>query len=86
MCIAKNNFTPSFAKIKTGLQEGQTVCNWTVVKGYVGESFDIVEISEDYIVVKPLSASAQKIAKKEFNSVILVWESYLLGKTPRHII
>lgn len=86
MCIAKNNFTPSFVNIKTGLQQGQTINNWTVAKGYLGQSFDIVEISEDYIVVKPLSASAQKIAKEDFNKVILVWESYLLGKTPRHYI
>lgn len=76
----------SFARVKTTLKEGQTILNWTVAKGYLGESFDILEISEDYISVKPLSASVQKITNKDFNNVILVWESYLMGKTTRQYI
>jgi hypothetical protein len=76
----------AFTEIKSLLHIGETIKNWTKSKGYIGEPFDISIISSDYIIVKPLKAKVQKINKRDFDKVLLVWKEYCNGTIQRQEI
>ena len=76
-----------FDSLRLNLNIGEKVKNWTVLKGFFGEDFYISDISNDYIIVKPISAiHLQKIYRRDFDYMISIWEDYLKGRIERHEI
>ena len=72
-----------FNEIKKNLSEGQTIKNWTILKGYFGEDFDIVQISDNRITVNPFSASLRTVTAKDFIKIAEIWDDYLTMKIRR---
>jgi hypothetical protein len=74
----------NFHEITKQLSEGQTIKNWTAKSGYLGEPFAITEITANYVCVKPMSASLQRISDKDFAKVSEVWNAYINGNFQRY--
>jgi len=76
----------SFLNIISHLKENEVIRNWTQQRGYIGDPFVVVGVSDFAIIVKPLNAQEQRIPKGDFEHVISVWRGYLKGNVQRQEI
>jgi len=78
-------FENIWLRIQRELKNGQVVQNWSMAKGFTGNTFEIVSVTDKAIICNPpKSTNLQVISKKEFEKVWEVWDKYLLGKIPRY--
>lgn len=81
------SFAEVWEKIQKELSVGKEIDNWGKARGYSGNQFTIIEISEDEIVCDPPKASyLQHVPKLDFEAVWEIWPKYLNGSFPRYII
>jgi hypothetical protein len=78
-------FDSVWSRFQSGLKPGDTIKNWTVLKGYLGDTIKIVRVGSGFIDVDaPHAMTTQHISKGEFEKVWEVWPEYKGGKFPRH--
>jgi hypothetical protein len=80
---------PFAAKAWDALHEhvwsGHQFSTWSVHKGYLTGSFEIVNIAEDSVTVRsPTAKNLQIVPKRDFFQIAIDWKEYKSGKIPRH--
>lgn len=78
----------SFAEFWKTLQEnlcpGDEVRNWTQFRGYLGDTFEVVAINADHVIVKaPKAKTIQRAREADFQLVFNKWPQYTSGEFPR---
>ena len=77
-------FEDTWTALRSRLQVGATIRNWTVHSGEVGGSFEIEAIGRSVIVViTPGATTPQLVQRSDFEAVYGLWDDYVLGATPR---
>lgn len=70
--------------ILRGLKPGELIPNWTVLKGYKGDSMKIVQVDEGEIIVQtPNAKHLQHVSMAEFAEVWEIWPVYKAGRMQR---
>lgn len=76
-----------WAKLQKELRKGQVIRNWGNDRGFTGNTFEILEITENHAVCKPPKAvNIQIVPKDDFRDVWEIWPKYRSGDFPRHQI
>jgi hypothetical protein len=71
-------------KITGQLCPGLIVRNWGLARGYIGGSFEILDIEQTAITVAGGSMQMpRRISKGDFQKVNAVWDAYVQGNYPR---
>jgi hypothetical protein len=77
-------FDQKWSAIRAKLKPGQTIPNWTQLKGELGDTFRIVEVKADLIAVEtPGTDAIQRVPRKDFESISKIWKAYNAGTFPR---
>jgi hypothetical protein len=77
-------FQEVWQAIQLRLTAGSQVKNWTVAKGYLGDSFKIVTVSSSHVDVdSPNAETVQRVSKKDFEFMHDNWYPYCAGKVRR---
>lgn len=77
-------FQEVWQAIQSGLTTGSQVKNWTAAKGYLGDSFRIINVSSSHIDVdSPKAETVQRVSKADFEFMHNNWIAYCSGKTKR---
>jgi hypothetical protein len=80
-------FDSIWTQIQSSLKPGTAIKNWTVLRGYLGDTMKITSVRSGYIEVDaPHASSTQHISKAEFEKVWEIWLDYKGGKFPRYQI
>jgi hypothetical protein len=70
--------------LQVKLKGGENIRNWTAAKGYIGDEFKIVGISDDCVEVKSPNAKTIQYAKKyDFEVMFNNWKPYCSRKLQR---
>ena len=78
------NFAEIWNEIEKRLLIGGTVKNWTAAKGYLGDSFTIVQVSSSRVVISsPGATNVQSVPKHDFERVSAQWADYCSGSVQR---
>ena len=78
-------FDNVWSQIQSSLKPGTTIKNWTMLKGYLGDTMKITAVRSGYIEVDaPHASTIQHISKDEFEKVWEIWQDYKGGKFPRN--
>jgi hypothetical protein len=78
-------FDSVWSQLQSSLKPGTVIKNWTVLRGYLGDTMKIAGVRSGYIEVDaPLASTTQHISKKEFEKVWEIWPEYKGGKFPRN--
>ena len=81
------DFEQTWQAIQTGLSSGMSVRNWTRLKGYLGDSFEILDVSPERIIVSaPAAKNEQHVPKRDFAKVNALWMKYCSGDVGRQEI
>jgi hypothetical protein len=71
-------------KLDLTIQPDTIVHNWTSDKGYLGDNFTVVDVSNTTVDVQsPNANNLQSIPKKDFVIVFNMWHEYLSGSVHR---
>lgn len=74
-----------WSQLQGNLKAGQTIKNWTALRGYLGDTMKITGVRGGYIEVDaPNASTTQVISKEDFEKVWEVWSDYKSGKSPRY--
>jgi len=74
-------------KIANEIAPGITIQNWTRDKGFLGDTFVVVEIGKGFVKVDtPGTKNLQRIPREDFEEVSVLWQDYLAGMLGRNII
>lgn len=77
-------FQQVWQAIQSNLRIGSQVRNWTVAKGYLGDTFKIVGVSATYVEIDaPNAETIQRVSKIDFEFMHNKWEAYCSGKIRR---
>jgi hypothetical protein len=69
------------------LQAGEQIKNWTVFKGYLGDTFRVAAIKSEYVAIEtPNAQYIQNVPLRDFETVNRLWDEYMSGRLPRHKI
>ena len=80
-------FEQVWRSIRSKLAKGMEVKNWTVQKGYLGDTMRVSDLGTDYIIVDtPGARTLQRVHKNDFEEVWNIWEDYKAGKVPRQVM
>lgn len=80
-------FDSVWSRIQKNLKPGTSIKNWTMLKGYLGDTMKIMGVRGGYIEVDaPNANTTQHISKEEFEKVWDIWPDYKGGKFPRYQI
>lgn len=80
----KQSFQPTWEAIVKGLEPRMKIRNWTVLKGYLGDSMEVVDVDDAKVVIKAPNAINQILVYREdFERVWEVWPGYKGGKVQR---
>lgn len=81
------SFDHEWAFLQKNLAPGVIIPNWTVLKGYLGDSMRVVEVEDVEIVIRPPNAkSDQHVSREEFERIWEVWPAYKNGQKQRQEI
>ena len=76
-------FTRLWALIER--EKGSDIKNWTVSRGYLGDSFLLTKVTSQYVEVEtPGASTIQHIPRKDFQTVLQDWGPYLSSDLLRH--
>lgn len=77
-------FQEIWQALQSGLTTGSQVKNWTAAKGYLGDSFKVINVSSSHIDVdSPKAETVQRVSKADFEFMYNNWNAYCAGKTKR---
>jgi hypothetical protein len=78
-------FDSVWTRLQSSLKPGTSIKNWTVLRGYLGDTMKIVCVRSGYIEVDaPHASTTQHISKVEFEKVWEIWPDYKGGKFYRN--
>ncbi len=73
--------------ISRRLKPGDSIPNWTVLKGNLGDSMIVVQVDEGEIIVQtPNAKHLQHVSRGEFEKIWGVWPAYKAGQIQRQEI
>lgn len=71
------SFSEFWSDLQTRLKPGDSIRNWTVKKGFLGDEFRIRAVSETFVKVDaPNAENFQHVPKKDFEVMYDNWEAY----------
>jgi hypothetical protein len=80
-------FDSVWSQLQNSLKPGRAIKNWTVLRGYLGDTMKITGVRSGYIEVDaPNASTTQVISKEDFEKVWEIWPEYNGGKFPRYQI
>jgi hypothetical protein len=80
-------FSEIWKVILRRLKPGESIPNWTVLKGYMGDSMKVVQVGEGEIIIQtPNAKRLQHVSRGEFAEVWEVWPAYKTGQKQRQEI
>lgn len=79
----KVDFATFWSDLTSWLSRKKHIVNWTEHSGEIGESFDVVYTSGNYVIAYPRSAGIQRIPKGDFKIMHENWDGYVAGLIPR---
>lgn len=80
----EKTFELIWTDLQNRLKPGLIIPNWTVLKGYLGDTMRIQEVEDVEIVVHaPKAKNLQRVSKADFEIVWGVWEEYKNGRYQR---
>lgn len=83
----RHDFKFIWKKVQKEIKEGEVIRNWGKARGYTGNTFKIVSVTENLVVCKPIKAkNLQPVPKKDFQQVWELWKDYILGEVQRKFI
>ena len=66
------------------LKPGTTVKNWTALKGYLGDEFTIVSVSDKAVEIDtPKAKHVQRVSRQDFEVTFDNWSAYCSAKLSR---
>lgn len=75
----------TWTRIRAKLRSGQVIPNWTQLKGEIGDTFIVTEVTENAICVDaPGAATVQRVPRADFEGVLKIWAGYKAGTVPRN--
>jgi hypothetical protein len=78
-------FDSVWTRIQSSLKPGTSIKNWTLLKGFLGDTMKIVGVHSLYIAVDaPHASTTQVISKENFRRVWEIWPEYKGGIFPRN--
>jgi hypothetical protein len=78
-------FDSVWNQLQSSLKPGTVIKNWTVLRGYLGDTMIITSVRSGYIEVDaPNANTTQHISKDNFERVWGIWPEYKGGKFPRN--
>lgn len=81
------DFPEMWLRIRTGLDSGTKVRNWTAAKNYLGDEFLIVRVEANHIDVNsPNAETVQRVAKADFEYMFANWDNYCAGRLTRQAL
>ena len=67
------------------LQAGEQIRNWTVFRGYLGDTFTIAAASSSHVEIEvPATGNIRRVPFRDFKIVEKIWKDYVSGEFPRH--
>jgi len=80
-------FVNTWNTLQNQLRQGTVIRNWTAHGGYLGDSFTVVNVSQNYVEVDtPGATNIQRIPQCDFQIVYNLWDDYCLGRVKRYEI
>jgi hypothetical protein len=77
MNISSLTFTQLWAALQANCKLPQKVRNWTVLKGYLGDTMTVVSIGSHAVSVDaPGARTLQVVPINDFEAVFQVWQRY----------
>lgn len=59
------------------LRPGESIPNWTVLKGYLGDRMQVLQVTRDEIVIQaPNAKNLVCVSRGEFEKVWEIWPAY----------
>jgi len=81
------SFDDKWERLLKELYKGQVIKNWGKGHGFTGNTFKIIDITEDVVICQPPKAiNLQVVPKDNFRKVWEIWPKYLSGDYPRYQI
>ena len=66
------------------LKSGTKIKNWTTAKGYLGDEFAILSVSDKALEINTANAkNVQRVSRQDFEVTFENWDAYCSGKLPR---
>jgi hypothetical protein len=76
--------TEIWAKVRNSINSGQPIPNWTTLKGYLGDTFEVVKIRDEHLEIEtPNAENLIRVSREDFEKVWEVWPGYKAGKVRR---
>ena len=84
---SSKSFSEIWQVILRRLKPGDSIQNWTVLKGNLGDSMKVVQVDIGEIVVQtPNAMHLQHVSRDEFEKIWEVWPAYKSGQKQRQEI
>lgn len=66
------------------LKPDAKIKNWTAAKGYLGNEFTVLSVSDTMVEVDPPKANdRQRVSRQDFEVTFDNWDTYCSGQLPR---
>ena len=87
MTQTKQDFEVLWQELQRDLHSGDTIRNWSQMRGFLGGTFTVSNVGPEFVEVDPPNAvNNQYIRKKEFAKVHGLWDAYNSGRVPRNVL
>ncbi len=84
MDLSGMDFEKVWSALRLSLRPPQKIRNWTVLKGYLGDTMSVVAVHSSSIEVNtPGAVNIQVVPKQDFESVHRVWKAYKANRVQR---
>lgn len=78
------SFGEFWKTLQANLCVGDEIRNWTQFRGYLGDTFEVVEVNTDHVIIKaPNAKTTQRVREADFFLIFNKWPQYISGKHPR---
>lgn len=77
-------FPEFWRQLQSNLSAGDMVRNWTAARGYLGDSFSVISVKSDSVIVKaPNAETNQRAHMNDFELIYRRWPEYVAGAVMR---
>jgi hypothetical protein len=81
------SFENIWIRVRNELQIGQVIKNWGNARGFTGNTFQIIGITEKIVeCVPPKAKNSQKVPKGDFEKLWGIWQKYITDEILRNEI